>query len=141
MGFHNAKSGLCFPSYERIAEAAGCARSTVAEAIRTLEDAAILSWVQRIKRVREPRPDLLGDNGWRWRVLRTRTPTPSTTLRRREPPNSSKANFQTGTPNQGSFSSLGVAFGGERTGRNGRNGRKEAFERRGDEFRSPHAVF
>jgi hypothetical protein len=26
-GFHNAKSGLCFPSYERIAEAAGCARS------------------------------------------------------------------------------------------------------------------
>src|SRR5208337_1479997 len=31
-GFHNAKSGLCFPSYERIAEAAGAARSTVAEA-------------------------------------------------------------------------------------------------------------
>ena len=29
--FHNAKSGLCFPSYEQIAEAAGCARSTVAE--------------------------------------------------------------------------------------------------------------
>jgi hypothetical protein len=27
-GFHNAKSGLCFPSYERIAEAAGSARST-----------------------------------------------------------------------------------------------------------------
>ena len=40
--FHNAKSGLCFPSYERIAEAAGCARSTVAEAIRALEDAGIL---------------------------------------------------------------------------------------------------
>ena len=32
--FHNAKSGLCFPSYERIAEAAGCARSTVAEALQ-----------------------------------------------------------------------------------------------------------
>src|SRR5208337_2854229 len=30
--FHNAKSGLCFPSYEKIAEAAGAARSTVAEA-------------------------------------------------------------------------------------------------------------
>jgi hypothetical protein len=27
-GFHNARSGVCFPSYERIAEAAGCARST-----------------------------------------------------------------------------------------------------------------
>ena len=34
-GFHNAKNGLCFPSYEKIAEAAGCARSTVAEAIKT----------------------------------------------------------------------------------------------------------
>ena len=48
--FHNAKSGLCFPSYDKIAEAAGCARSTVAEAIKALEDAGVLSWVQRIKR-------------------------------------------------------------------------------------------
>ena len=31
----------------------------------------VLSWVQRIKRVRERCADLLGDNGWRWRVLRT----------------------------------------------------------------------
>jgi hypothetical protein len=69
--FHNAKSGLCFPSYERIADAAHCARSTVAAAIKALEDAGIISWVNRIKRVREPCPDLLGDNGWRWRVLRT----------------------------------------------------------------------
>ena len=69
--FHNAKSGLCFPSYETIAEAAGCARSTVAEALQALEDAGILSWVHRIKRVRERCPDLLGDDGWRWRVLRT----------------------------------------------------------------------
>ena len=69
--FHNAHSGVCFPSYERIAEAAGCARSTVAEALRALEVAGVLSWVNRIKRVREPCPDLLGDQGWRWRVLRT----------------------------------------------------------------------
>ncbi len=34
--FHNASSGCCFPSYERIAEKAGCARSTVAEAIKIL---------------------------------------------------------------------------------------------------------
>ena len=27
-GFHNAKSGLCFPSYQTLAEAANCARST-----------------------------------------------------------------------------------------------------------------
>jgi Helix-turn-helix domain len=46
--FHNAKSGLCFPSYETIAEAAHCARSTVAEAIKALEDAGIMTWVQRV---------------------------------------------------------------------------------------------
>ena len=36
-GFHNARSGLCFPSYETIAAKADCARSTVAEAIKALE--------------------------------------------------------------------------------------------------------
>ena len=61
--FHNAKTGLCFPSYERIAEAAGCARSTVAEAIKALEDAGILSWVNRIKRVAEASIDLFGRRG------------------------------------------------------------------------------
>jgi hypothetical protein len=38
---------------------------------RVLEDAKILSWVNRIKRIREPCPDLLGATGWRWRVLQT----------------------------------------------------------------------
>ena len=47
--FHNARSGLCFPSYEKIAERAGCARSTVAEAIKALETAGILSWVNRTR--------------------------------------------------------------------------------------------
>jgi hypothetical protein len=41
--FHNARSGLCFPSYEKIAEVASCARSTVAEALKALEDAGVLS--------------------------------------------------------------------------------------------------
>jgi Helix-turn-helix domain len=36
-GFHNARSGICFPGYEAIAERAGCARSTVAEALKVLE--------------------------------------------------------------------------------------------------------
>jgi Helix-turn-helix domain len=113
--FHNARSGLCFPSYERIAEAAGCARSSIAGALRALESCGILSWVHRLKRVREPCPDLLGDNGWRWRVLRT-----SNSYNFRDPgaPRSedepSKANFQSGTPNQAFFSSLEAAFGGER---------------------------
>jgi AraC-like DNA-binding protein len=111
--FHNAKSGLCFPSYEKIAEAAHCARSTVAEAIKALEDAGVLSWVQRIKRVREACPDLLGANGWRWRVLRTSNsyafndPSPA-----RDCPNSSKSEKATGTPNQEFFSSMKADRGG-----------------------------
>jgi hypothetical protein len=112
-GFHNAKSGVCFPSYERIAEAAGCARSTVAQALKALEDAKILSWVQRIKRVREPCPDLLGANGWRWRVLRTSNsyafndPSPAGVQA-----NSSKSEKETGTLNQDFFSPISTDRGG-----------------------------
>jgi DNA-binding transcriptional regulator YhcF (GntR family) len=50
--FHNARSGLCFPSHQAIAEAAGCAVSTVQQAIKTLEAAGLLTWVNRIIRVR-----------------------------------------------------------------------------------------
>lgn len=64
--FHNARTGLCFPSYETIASRAGCARSTVALAIKALEGAGILTWVNRLRRVKMP-----GPAGWRWRVLRT----------------------------------------------------------------------
>ena len=70
-GFHNAKSGLCFPSYERIAEAAGSARSTVADAIKALEDAGILSWVNRLKRVAEASRDLFGHRIRKTRVIRS----------------------------------------------------------------------
>jgi helix-turn-helix protein len=70
-GFHNAASGRCFPSYERIAEKADCARSTVYEAIRALEVAGILTWVNRIARIREWGPDLFGRAQNRWRVIRT----------------------------------------------------------------------
>lgn len=50
-GFHNARDGRCFPSYETIARLAGCARSTVAVAIKALEVCKLLSWHNRIKRV------------------------------------------------------------------------------------------
>lgn len=105
--FHNARSGLCFPSYETIAEAAHCARSTVAEALKALEEAGVLTWVQRIKRVREPCPDLLGDGGWRWRVLRASNayaftdPSPAA-----DRVKSSKSETPTGTPNQALFPSI-----------------------------------
>jgi len=70
-GFHNSRSGCCFPSYEAIAARAGCARSTVAEALKVLEWAGVLSWQHRITRVRERCTDLFGRESWSWRVVRT----------------------------------------------------------------------
>jgi len=46
--FHNSRDGRCFPGYERIAEQARCARSTVAEVLKALEWAGVLSWQHRI---------------------------------------------------------------------------------------------
>ena len=97
--FHNARTGCCFPSYERIAEKAGCARSTVAEAIKALEFAGVLTWQNRIVRIRERCRDLFGREGWRWRVIRT-----SNAYVFRDPqavnsrPVPSKSDQRTGTP-------------------------------------------
>lgn len=52
-GFHNAASGRCFPSYDAIAVAADCARSTVHAAITMLEAVGLITWHHRIKRVVE----------------------------------------------------------------------------------------
>ena len=70
-GFHNSKDGRCFPSYDAIAIKAGCARSTIAAALKALEWAGVLTWQHRIVRIRERCHDLLGADGWRWRVIRT----------------------------------------------------------------------
>jgi hypothetical protein len=70
-GFHNSRSGACFPSYAAIAEKAECHRCTVAEALKVLEWAGVLTWQHRIQRVRERCRDLWGREGWRWRVVRT----------------------------------------------------------------------
>jgi hypothetical protein len=105
-GFHNARSGLCFPSYEKIAEKAGCARSTVAQAIKALEEAGLLTWVHRIARIRERGPDLFGIWANRWRVIRTSNGyqfiDPKPGLRG----NSSKSERWSGTPIQDSSSTL-----------------------------------
>jgi hypothetical protein len=69
-GFPNSRSGCCFPSYEAIADRAGCARSTVAEALKVLEWAGVLTWQHRITRVREHCRDLFGHECWQWRVHR-----------------------------------------------------------------------
>ena len=70
-GFHNARTGCCFPSYEAIADRAECARSTVAEALKVLELAGVLSWQHRIARIRVRERDLFGQWANRWRVIRT----------------------------------------------------------------------
>jgi hypothetical protein len=46
-GFHNARSGCCFPSYQAITARAGCARSTVAEALKVLEWCGVAVWRRR----------------------------------------------------------------------------------------------
>lgn len=59
-GFHNARTGRCFPSYERIAEKAGVSRSTVGEALHALAEARVLRWENRLVRQYVNRPCPLG---------------------------------------------------------------------------------
>jgi hypothetical protein len=70
-GFHNSRSGCCLPSYEAIAAKAECARSVVAEALKALEWAGVLSWQHRITRIQVRERDLFGRWASRWRVIRT----------------------------------------------------------------------
>jgi Helix-turn-helix domain len=99
--FHNSKSGLCFPSYEAIAEKAKCCRDTVYEAIKVLEAANVLTWVNRIVREGVRERDLFGKWAIRWRIVRTsnaylfRDPLPCAEGR-----GSSKSENPTGTLNQ-----------------------------------------
>jgi hypothetical protein len=70
-GFHNSRDGRCFPSYETIALRARCCRDTVYEAIRALEAAEILTWVNRLIRVQFRELDLFGKMALRSRLIRT----------------------------------------------------------------------
>ena len=70
-GFHNSRSGVCFPSYEAIAAKAECCRSTVAEALKALEWAGVLTWQNRITRAVVRQRDLFGRWSNRWTVIRT----------------------------------------------------------------------
>ena len=102
-GFHNAVTGRCFPCYARIAARAKCNPDTVYEALRALEGAGVLTWVNRYVRVRDVHGvDLFGKPAGRWRYLRTSNqyefmdPQKS----RGKPPVPSKSEFPPGTPNQ-----------------------------------------
>ena len=70
-GFHNGKDGRCFPSYETIAARARCSRDTVYEAIKALEFANVLTWVNRITRISVRSRDLFGQWATRWQIIRT----------------------------------------------------------------------
>ena len=70
-GFHNSRSGCCFPSYEAIAAKAECCRDTVYEALKALEWAGVLSWQNRITRAVVRQRDLFGHWSHRWTVIRT----------------------------------------------------------------------
>ena len=70
-GFHNNETGRCFPSYETIALRARCNRDTVYEALRIFEQADILTWVNRITRIKVRELDLFGHKVWRWQTIRT----------------------------------------------------------------------
>ncbi len=69
--FANLKDGRCFPSYERIAEEAGCVPRTVGRCLPDLESAGLITWVNRIQRVRERVAGLGGIWASVWRVIRT----------------------------------------------------------------------
>jgi len=88
---HNSDTGFCYPSYERLSQAAGCSRSTVALCLRALEWSGLLHWAHRIDRVREACTDLFGRRTWRWRVVRR-----SNCYLLRDPLRS-KSDFRTGT--------------------------------------------
>ena len=45
--FYSHRDGTCFPSYDAIAEAAGCCRATVAAKLRILEQRGIIETIRR----------------------------------------------------------------------------------------------
>ena len=100
-GFHNSRSGCCFPSYEAIAARAECARSTVAEALKALEWAGVLTWQHRITRILVRERDLFGQWASRWRVIRISNAYVFTDpLKGSAGPFSCKSENPTGTQNQ-----------------------------------------
>jgi hypothetical protein len=117
MGFHNNGSGRCFPSYDAIAEAAGCCRRMVADALAALEAVGLLGVANRLVRVRW-RDELA--LAWRVRVMRTSNCYTFPSEARSSPVTQpSKCNLSPGTTNQVLNPDLFAAL----------NRLKEAFEK------------
>ncbi len=97
MGFHNSATGRCFPSYDRIQEAAGCCRATVAAALQALEECGLLTVCNRLVRVRWKDEEALA---MRTRVMRTSNTYGFPSTRPSPPAEPSKFKIQGGTGTQ-----------------------------------------
>ena len=74
----------------------------MAEAIKALEFARVLTWQHRLVRVREQCHDLFGNRGWRWRLEhRSNAYVLIDPQQRVSRPLATESDQQTGTPNQG----------------------------------------
>jgi len=104
--FANLADGRCFPSYERLAEAAGCVPRTVGRCLPDLEAAGLVTWVNRIQRVRERVEGLCGIWASVWRVIRTSNAYDFPSIAKQTLAFVDKGQNGLGTSNQDSFSSL-----------------------------------
>jgi Helix-turn-helix domain len=107
MGFHNGGTGRCFPSYDALAEAAGCCRASVAPALRALEECGLMTVWNRLLRVRWKDPAALAT---RVRVLRTSNCYVFPSETRRDSVKPSEAKLQSGTGTQVSNPDLFAAL-------------------------------
>ena len=101
--FANLKDGRCFPAYDKIADEAGCHDRTVGRCLPDLEAAGLLTWVNRIMRVRE-RVEGLGEI-WAttWRIIRTSNAYDFPLIAKQHQQNISKGQKDLGTSNQDTF--------------------------------------
>ena len=71
MGLPQQPIGRLLPELREDRGEAECARSTVAEALKALEWAGVLTWQNRITRILVRERDLFGQWASRWQVIRT----------------------------------------------------------------------
>ncbi len=101
--FANLRDGRCFPSYARLADAAGCAARTVGRCLPDLERLGLIAWIHRLRRLREPVAGLAGIGATDWRVVRTSNAY-SFPLARLAPAFSTEGHCDRGTWNKNLFS-------------------------------------
>jgi Helix-turn-helix domain len=102
--FANLRDGRCFPSYARIAEAAGCAERTVGRCLPDLEAVGLVKWVHRIRRAREYVVGLAGIGATDWRVVRTSNAYDFPACAKQRPMEADTGHLSRGTVNPDLFS-------------------------------------